>query len=74
MDSNTKLIGAGLTGTLVLLVCCFTPVLVIAFTALGFAAYIAKLDYVLIPLLLASVVLVVVGLVRRTWCAPRMPQ
>lgn len=65
MDRNTRLIGTGVAGALLSMLCCLTPVLVILFTALGFTAYVAKLDYVLIPAFAASVALVIFGVLRR---------
>jgi hypothetical protein len=39
MDHNSKLIGAGVTGAVLLMLCCFTPVLVILLSALGLTAF-----------------------------------
>ncbi len=64
MDRNTKLIGTGIAGALLAILCCGTPILAAALAALGLAAYVAKLDYVLIPVFLASVALIVFGIVR----------
>ncbi|WP_454654726.1 mercury resistance system transport protein MerF [Bosea beijingensis] len=55
----------GLAGGIVAAVCCTTPVLAIALGALGLSAWAAKADYVLIPLFLASLGLVGIGLYRR---------
>jgi len=44
MDQNTKLIGAGVTGALVSMLCCVTPVLVVLLAALGLTAWVAKLE------------------------------
>ena len=38
-----------MTGALVSILCCVTPVLVVLAGALGLTAWIARLDYVLIP-------------------------
>jgi mercuric ion transport protein len=65
MDQNTKLIGTGVTGALVSMLCCLTPVLVLLLGAFGMSAYVAKLDYVLIPVFVASVALVIFAVVRR---------
>ena len=75
MDQNTKLIGTGVTGAVVSMLCCFTPALVLVLGALGFSAYVAKLDYVLIPIFLASVALVIFAVVRRRRsCPAKKPQ
>ena len=39
----------GLAGTIIALICCATPVLVILFGAIGLSAYIGWLDMVLLP-------------------------
>jgi mercuric ion transport protein len=70
MDGNAKLIGAGIAGTLLSMVCCLTPLLVVLFGAVGLSAYIAKLDYVLIPAFVASIALVLFALVRRRRACP----
>jgi len=49
MDQNTRLIGTGVAGALLSMLCCFTPVLVILLSALGLTAFVASLDYVLSP-------------------------
>jgi hypothetical protein len=58
MGQNTKLIGTGMTGAVVLL------------GALGLTAWIGKLDYVLIPVLVASIGLVIFAVVRRKRACP----
>ena len=65
MDQNTKLIGMGTAGAAVSMLCCVTPVLAILLGALGLTAFAAKLDYVLIPVFIASIALVIFALVRR---------
>jgi mercuric ion transport protein len=75
MDQNTKLIGTGLAGALLSMLCCFTPVLVILLSALGLTAFVAKLDYVLVPVFVASIALVIFALMRRRRsCAARTPR
>jgi hypothetical protein len=58
MGQNTKLIGTGMTGAVVLL------------GALGLTAWIGKLDYVLIPVFVASIGLVIFAVVRRKRACP----
>jgi mercuric ion transport protein len=70
MDQNTKLIGTGVAGALLSLLCCLTPVLVVLLSALGLTAFIVKLDYVLVPAFVASVALVIFALVRRRRSCP----
>ena len=75
MDQNTKFLGTGVAGALLSMPCCFTPVLVIMLSAVGLTAFVAKLDYVLIPVFIASIALVIFALVRRRRsCPAKTPQ
>jgi len=65
VDQNSKLIWTGAAGAALSLLCCATPVLAVLLGALGLTAFVAKLDYVLIPVLVASIALVIFALVRR---------
>jgi mercuric ion transport protein len=56
---------AVLTGTFVVMLCCFTPVLVIALAAAGLGALTPYLDYVLFPALGALTVVTVLS--YRKW-------
>ncbi|MEQ8195633.1 MAG: mercury resistance system transport protein MerF [Rhodospirillales bacterium] len=49
---NATLLRTGIIGTVIAALCCFTPVLVILFGALGLAAAVGWLDYVLFPALI----------------------
>ena len=55
----------GVIGTVVAALCCFTPVLVILFGAVGLAALVGYLDYVLFPALAFFVALTIYALWRR---------
>jgi len=57
---KTGIIGAGITA-----VCCLTPILVIAFGALGLSAWVGGLDYVLFPLLALFVLMIAYALYSR---------
>ncbi len=59
---------AGIIGAVVAAVCCFTPVLVVLVTVVGWSAIVGYLDYVLFPALGLFVVLAVVGWVQRRRC------
>lgn len=48
---ESRLLKVGIVGAVVAALCCFTPVLVILLTAVGAAALIGYLDYVLLPAL-----------------------
>ncbi|CAM5591320.1 Mercuric ion transport protein OS=Sphingobium scionense OX=1404341 GN=GGQ90_004468 PE=4 SV=1 [Sphingobium scionense] len=50
--------------------CCATPILGIALGAIGLSALATKVDYVLIPVLVASLGLVGIGLYRRKVSTP----
>ncbi|MBN8945105.1 MAG: mercury resistance system transport protein MerF [Rhizobiales bacterium] len=60
-----KLIGIGLSGGALAALCCATPIIAVALAAVGLSAWTARADHVLIPVLLASVGLVGIGLYRR---------
>lgn len=62
MDARRRL-HASIVGTVLVALCCFTPILVIALTSVGLAALTPYLDFVLLP---ALAVLVVV-----TWVSYR---
>jgi mercuric ion transport protein len=75
MDQNAKLIITGAAGALLSMLCCFTPVLAVLLGALGLTAFVAKLDYVLVPVFVASIGLVILALLRRRRsCDARTPQ
>ena len=59
-----KLLGIGISGTVIAALCCFTPVLVILLGAVGLAAWLAWLDYVLLPLLAAFIAFTAYAFVR----------
>ena len=54
----------GVVGTVIAAICCATPVLVLALGALGLSAWIAGLDYVLLPALALFLGLTAYGLWR----------
>ncbi|MBL1407095.1 MAG: mercury resistance system transport protein MerF [Rhizobiales bacterium] len=63
--SKNKMLRTGVVGTLIAAVCCFTPLLVVILGALGFSAVIGYLDYVLLPMLGVSILLIVISLWNR---------
>ncbi len=63
--ADRRLLRTGIVGTALTALRCFTPVLVVLFGALGLAAVVGYLDYVLFPLLGAFLVLVGVGWYRQ---------
>jgi len=63
---NTKsLFKVGIIGTITAALCCFTPVLVILFGAVGLSALVGYLDYVLFPALGIFVLLTLYALWRK---------
>lgn len=63
MESNkgNRLIATGLIGGMIAMICCFTPALVVLLSALGLAAVIGYLDYVLLPAMVVFLGLVIYG-------------
>jgi len=57
-NSNDKMLKTGLVGSLIAAICCFTPILVIAFVGAGLGGLVGGLDYFLFPMLFASLGLV----------------
>lgn len=63
--TNTRLLRTGVVGAVVTALCCFTPLLVVTFAAVGVSAWLAWADYVLLPALAGFVGLVGFALYRR---------
>ena len=63
---KNRLLQIGIVGTILAALCCFTPVLVVLFGALGLAAVVGYLDFVLFPLLGVFMLLLAVGWYRRS--------
>ena len=55
---------AAIGGTLVVALCCFTPILVISLGALGLSAVTPYLDYVLLPALLVMIMVVIISYLK----------
>ncbi|MBI3047502.1 MAG: mercury resistance system transport protein MerF [Acidobacteria bacterium] len=56
---------ASAAGTVVVALCCFTPILVVALAAVGLAAFTPYLDLVLLPAL--AILIVVTGISYRRY-------
>ena len=65
-DTNKKPLTTGITGTVVAALCCFTPVLVILFGAIGLSAWLGWIDYVLFPALGIFVLLTIYAVYQRS--------
>ena len=64
--NDRKLLRTGVIGSAIAAICCFTPALVILFAAAGLSAIVDGLDYVLFPVLFASMGLVAFALYLRS--------
>ncbi len=60
-SGGEKCFRAGLWGSIIAVICCFTPGLVIALGFFGLAAVVSYLDYILIPLLAIFLILALYG-------------
>jgi mercuric ion transport protein len=63
--NDRALVRTGAIGAGVAALCCATPVLAVVLPAFGLGAWLTGADYVLVPLLLAGLGLVALGLYRR---------
>lgn len=64
--TNRGLLRTGIIGTVVVAICCFTPVLVILLGAVGLSAMLGWLDYVLFPALAVFIGITVYAVMRRS--------
>jgi mercuric ion transport protein len=55
---------AALVGTALVALCCFTPILIVLFSAVGLSAFTPYLDVVLLPVLGIMAVLIGISFVR----------
>jgi len=63
--SPDKTVRVGVVGSAIVAICCATPILVIAFGAVGLSAWLAWLDHVLFPALALFLAIAAYGLWRR---------
>ena len=64
MNDRTLIATGGFAAALAA-ICCATPILAILLGGIGLTAWIAKADYVILPVLVLGVALVALGLYRR---------
>jgi len=64
MKSST-LLKTSIIGTLIAVLCCFTPLLVVLFGAVGLAAWIGHLDAILLPSLFFFIALMVYAFFKQ---------
>jgi mercuric ion transport protein len=63
--NEKSLLKVGVIGTIIVALCCFTPVLVILFGVVGLSAIVGYLDYVLFPALAVFVMITIYAVIRR---------
>ena len=63
--SDRRLLTTGIIGTVIVALCCFTPVLVVLFGLVGLSAVRGWLDYVLFPALAFFIGLTIYAVWRR---------
>lgn len=61
----------GIIGSVIVAICCFTPVLVIGLGVVGLSAWLGWIDYVLFPALALFVGITAYGMWRRRRAAAR---
>ena len=64
--NNNNLLRNGIVGSVIAALCCFTPALVIILGFVGLSAIIGGLDYVLFPMLFASLGMISYALYLRS--------
>jgi mercuric ion transport protein len=67
--NDCSLIATGGVAAVLAAICCATPILAIVLGAIGLTAWIAKVDYVVMPVLLVGLAFVGVGLYRSNAAA-----
>lgn len=63
--NDAILLKAGVIGTVITALCCFTPILVVLFGVVGLSAWLGWLDYVLFPALAIFIAMAVYAVWRR---------
>jgi len=64
-DSDRKLLRTGIVGSVLVALCCFTPILVVLLGVVGLSAVLGWIDYVLFPALAFFIALTAFALWRR---------
>jgi mercuric ion transport protein len=64
-QASKKRMHAAIGGTILIALCCFTPILVLTFGAIGLSAFTPYLDYILLPAL--ALMIVFTFLSYRKW-------
>lgn len=61
---DKTILTTGVIGTVIAVICCFTPFLVVVLGAVGLSAWLGWLDYVLLPALAVCILILAYGLYR----------
>lgn len=61
---DKTILKTGIIGTVIAVICCFTPFLVVVLGAVGLSAWLGWLDYVLLPALAICVIILAYGVYR----------
>jgi mercuric ion transport protein len=64
-NADKRLLATGVIGTVVLALCCFTPILMVLLGVVGLSAMLGWLDYVLLPALAFFILLTAYAVWRR---------
>ncbi len=64
---RSGLLKFGLIGTVIVALCCFTPLLVVLLGVVGLSAMLGWIDYVLFPALAVFIGITLYALWRRRW-------
>jgi mercuric ion transport protein len=64
MNKNKKTFIVSLAGTIIVGICCFTPLLVVVFGVIGLSIIIPYLDFLLFPALGLLIIITIVSLMR----------
>lgn len=62
--TDKSLLKVGIVGSVIAALCCFTPILVVLFGAVGLSALVGWLDYVLFPALFIFLAITVYALLK----------
>ena len=65
LQSAKRAFYAAIAGTVVVAICCFTPLLIILLIGVGLSAFTPYLDYVLFPAL--AILIILTGISYRRW-------
>jgi len=64
-QQSAKMLKTGIAGSLIAAICCFTPLLVLAFAGVGLSGLVGGIDYVVFPVMFASLGVVAMALYIR---------